>query len=152
VGSGGLEPGGITLKKADTKTKQGREVPMTPDLLATFRDLTKVRHLRQERVFVSHKGEGIKSFRTAWLGAIERAGIKNIRFHDLRHCAITNFRRAGVDLKTTMSISGHKSMRSWARYNSVEEQDLKDAAVKLNTLITRQQSEAEGGLANSASA
>jgi integrase len=59
----------------------------------------------------------------------------DFRFHDLRHCAATNMRRAGVDTATAMRIVGHKSEKMWKRYNAVEERDLVNAASKLNTYL-----------------
>jgi integrase len=43
------ERGLITLRAIDTKTKQPRRVPLTADLLATLRELYKVRYLGQDR-------------------------------------------------------------------------------------------------------
>lgn len=40
--------------------------------------------------------------------------------HDLRHCAFTNLRRAGVDTATAMKIVGHNSGKMWKRYNAIE--------------------------------
>jgi integrase len=74
---------------------------------------------------------------TALVGYIARkAGIKDLRFHDLRHCAATNLRRAGVDTVTAMKIVGHKSEKMHRRYNSVSEDDLKKAAGKLDTYLS----------------
>ena len=61
--------------------------------------------------------------------------MKDFRFHDLRHCAATNLRRAGVDTATAMKIVGHKSEKMWKRYNSIEEKDLLNAASQLNTYL-----------------
>ena len=68
--------------------------------------------------------------------ACKKAGIQNLRFHDLRHCAATNLRRAGVDTTTAMQIIGHKSPLMWKRYNTVAESDLHAAAKKLNTYLS----------------
>ena len=74
--------------------------------------------------------------------AKKRAGVTSFRFHDLRHCAATNLRMAGVDTATAMRIVGHKSERMWQRYNSIEEKDLLTAAsildkyIQLNTVLT----------------
>ena len=62
-----------------------------------------------------------RSFRTA----ARKAGIEDFRFHDLRHCAATSLRRAGVDTVTAMKIVGHKSEKMHKRYNSVSETDLR---------------------------
>src|SRR5678816_4882014 len=74
---------------------------------------------------------------TALVGCIARkAGIKDLRFHDLRHCAATNPRRAGVDTVTAMKIVGHKSEKMHRRYNSVSESDLSAAARKLDSYLS----------------
>jgi len=52
---------------------------------------------------------------------------------DLRHCAATNLRLAGVDTVTAMKIVGHKSEKLHKRYNSVSEADLRLAAKKLSS-------------------
>ena len=70
------------------------------------------------------------------MAACKGAGITNFRFHDFRHTAITNMRRAGIDLLTIMQISGHKTMVCFTRYNSFREADLKAAACKANTYLT----------------
>jgi integrase len=54
---------------------------------------------------------------------------------ELRHCASTNLRRAGVDTATAMRIVGHKSEKLWKRYNAIEESDLLNAASKLNSYL-----------------
>jgi hypothetical protein len=143
------ERGLITLRAIDTKTKQPRRVPMTADLLATFRQLYKVRYLGQDRVFL-REGKLMTDIRTAFENAKERAGITDFRFHDLRHCAATAFRRAGVDNTTAMSIIGHKSEKMWRRYNTIDETDLKAAAAKLNTVITLAQEQRTASAANTA--
>ena len=48
--------------------------------------------------------------------AIEKAGIKNFRFHDLRHTAASYLAMAGVDLNTIREILGHKSLEMVLRY------------------------------------
>ena len=60
----------------------------------------------------------------------------NFRFHDLRHTAITNMRRAGIDPLTIMQITGHKTMVCFTRYNNFREPDLNAAAERSNTYLT----------------
>jgi integrase len=77
-------------------------------------------------------GEIKRAFHTA----VRKAGIEDFHFHDFRHCAATNLRRAGVDTVTAMKIIGHKSEKMYRRYNSVSEADLTKAASKINTYLT----------------
>jgi integrase len=135
-----LHRGIITLRGVDTKTNKPRQVPMTPQVKATLMELSKVRDLVHKHVFVYHRNP-VKGVKTAFRTACRNAAIENLRFHDLRHCAATNLRRAGVDTTTAMQIIGHKSPLMWKRYNSVAESDLLVAANKLtaylsNTVIT----------------
>jgi integrase len=98
------------------------------DILA---DLAKVRSLATNHVFL-YDGKPIVSINRAFWTAKREAGVTNFRFHDLRHCASTNLRRAGVDTATAMKIVGHKSEKMWKRYNAIEESDLNNAMLKLN--------------------
>jgi integrase len=115
-------------------------VSMTPDVFDTFVELHHERRLDTPRVFL-YKGKPWKNPRTAFAAACRRAGITGLRLHDLRHCAATNLRRAGVDTMTAMKIIGHKSEQMHRRYNSIKSEDLHEAAAKLqrytaNTVIT----------------
>ena len=128
----------FTLRK--TKNGETRVVPMIPDVFDTFAELHKERRLDTPRVFL-YNGKPWKNPRTAFAAACRRAGITGLRLHDLRHCAATNLRRAGVDTMTAMKIIGHKSEQMHRRYNSIKSEDLHEAAAKLqryraNTVIT----------------
>ena len=52
-------------------------------------------------------------------------------FHDNRRSAVRNMTRAGVDRKTAMRISGHKTESVFNRYDITDDRDLADAAKKL---------------------
>jgi integrase len=123
-----------------TKNGESRTVPMTPYVYRVFTELWQERRLDTQRVFL-YKGQPIKDVKTAFYKACRRAGITNLRLHDLRHTASTNLRRAGVDATTAMKIVGHKSERMHRRYNTVEPEDLRRAVSQLatyqaNTVIT----------------
>jgi integrase len=82
-----------------------------------------------------YKGKPLKRISRTFRTALKEAGVPDFRFHDLRHCASTNLRRAGVDTATAMRIVGHKSEKMWKRYNAMEESDLLNAASKLNSYL-----------------
>ncbi len=110
----------ITLEAADTKTQEKREVPLTEALLGFLKRIPKT--LGCPYVF-TERGKRILDIKTAFLKAVRAAGIKNFRFHDLRHCAVTNLRKAGVNDSVIMSISGHKTYAMFKRYNRIDRQD-----------------------------
>lgn len=59
-----------------------------------------------------------------WRRAVKRLGIKDLRFHDLRHTYATTKRREGHDLITVMRAMGHSQMSTAARYQTVDHDDL----------------------------
>jgi integrase len=61
----------------------------------------------------------VKSWRTAWRTLTKRAGLPGFRFHDLRHCAITQLAEGGTSDSTIMAIAGHVSRRMLERYSHV---------------------------------
>lgn len=52
----------------------------------------------------------------AWRRLAKRAGVTDLRFHDLRHEAISRFFELGLSAPEVQSMSGHKDMRMLYRY------------------------------------
>ena len=61
----------------------------------------------------------VKSWRTAWRTLTKKAGLTGFRFHDLRHCAITQLAENGTSDSTIMAIARHVSRRMLERYSHV---------------------------------
>jgi integrase len=55
---------------------------------------------------------------------IRRAGIEDLRFHDLRHEATTRLFEKGLNLMEVASITGHKDLRMLRRYTHLTAEDL----------------------------
>ncbi|MDA8420527.1 MAG: site-specific integrase [Pseudomonadota bacterium] len=54
----------------------------------------------------------------------DRAGIKGLRFHDLRHEAISRLFEKGLNLMEVAAISGHKTLQMLKRYTHLRAEDL----------------------------
>lgn len=67
-------------------------------------------------VFPGKDGNQRTTIKTAFKAACRRAGISNIRFHDLRHTFGTWLVNQGADIKTIQELMGHKSLKSTERY------------------------------------
>jgi integrase len=121
-----LKEGFIRLKPEDTKTGEGRSIPIHPDLMEVLKKVLKVRPLNCERAF-HRDGRPIDSNHIRWAHqrVCRKAGIKNFTFHDFRHTCINNWRRDGHDYFKIMAASGHKTMSVFKRYNMVGEEELK---------------------------
>ncbi len=93
----GMKAGLICLRPEDTKTEDARLVPLTAELTHLLRDLYTLRYLlHKEHVFLL-KGQSVNSIETALKAACRRANVESFRFHDFRHTAVTNMRRARID-------------------------------------------------------
>ncbi len=67
-------------------------------------------------VFPGRTGRRRTAIRNAFVATCKRAGIANLRFHDLRHTFGTWLVNQGADIKTVQELMGHKCLQSTERY------------------------------------
>ena len=60
-----------------------------------------------------------KSWRTAWRSLTKAAGLPGLRFHDVRHHAITELAESQASDATIMSIAGHVSKKMLEHYSHI---------------------------------
>jgi integrase len=58
----------------------------------------------------------ISRIRREWDRAWKKAKLARVRFHDLRHTALTRLSERGVDIRTVQKIAGHASLKTTQRY------------------------------------
>jgi integrase len=56
------------------------------------------------------------SIDSAWRDAVDRAKIKNFKFHDLRHCCASYMAQAGIPLNVIAEVLGHRKLDMTKRY------------------------------------
>jgi integrase len=129
-----LERKVISLEKGKTKNRDARSAPIFGDMVEYLRTAKQERdEFYPESPWVfSRAGRPIKDFREAWEKAIEKAGVPELHFHDLRRTAQRLMRRAGIDKITRMRIMGHKTDAMDIRYGVVEDDDIVEAGSKLD--------------------
>jgi site-specific recombinase XerD len=62
------------------------------------------------------KGKPYQGVKRSFNSAARRAGIKDFRFHDLRHTFASHLVMSGVDLTTVKDLLGHKTLTMTLRY------------------------------------
>jgi integrase len=65
-----------------------------------------------------------EAIKRAYIRAVRRAGIEDLRFHDLRHEATTRLFEKGLNIMEVASITGHKDLRTLRRYTHLKAEDL----------------------------
>jgi len=98
----------------DSKSKEGRELPMNFVVSNTLSQCQEAAH--GDYVFSHPDGSPYRKIYRGFKTACRKAGIKDFRFHDLRHTFASYLVMNGQDLKTVQELLGHKSFEMTLRY------------------------------------
>jgi len=120
----------VTLYSGETKNDEGRTVALTEECRLLLTELRRGKK-PEDYLFTREKGEVIKDFRGTWDKLTEAAGVPGLLFHDFRRSSVRNMIRRGVPQKTARTVSGHKTDAVFSRYNIVSEDDIRDAARRI---------------------
>jgi integrase len=106
------------------KTKNGypRTIPLTPKALETLSGLPRT----SERVLPVSPN----AVRLAWERLRTRAGIEDLRLHDLRHEAVSRFFELGLTTPEVALISGHRDPRMLSRYTHLRPEKVAEKLAK----------------------
>jgi integrase len=103
----------------ESLTKNGEERIVVLNDIAR-RVIEEARGHHPERVF-TYAGQPVtKMYNSAWKKARTRAGLKQVRVHDLRHTFGQRLRAAGVSLEDRKALLGHKSGDVTTHYSALE--------------------------------
>ena len=100
----------------DTKNGEKRTIPLSANAFKLMVEHSKIRRIGVNLVFPGNSGRQPADIRTAWLATIERAGIENFHFHDLRHSTASYLAMNGASLAEIAEILGHKTLQMVKRY------------------------------------
>ncbi|MDA8112333.1 MAG: tyrosine-type recombinase/integrase [Nitrospiraceae bacterium] len=71
-------------------------------------------------------------YKRVYLTALEKAGIKDIVWHTLRHTCASRLVMAGVDIRTVQEIMGHKTLAMTMRYSHLSGDHLTRAVNRIS--------------------
>lgn len=109
-----LETGFASLY--DTKNGEDRKVPLTKRCIEVLNQLSR----NHEYVFPI----SATCLNQAWRRAVKKAEIKDLRFHDLRHEAVSRFFEMGMSVPEVALISGHKDLTQLFRYTHLNPENV----------------------------
>lgn len=103
------------IRLVDTKNGEGRSVPLTLRAVEILSSLPK-RKGYEDLVFPI----SANALKLGFQRALERSRIDDLRFHDLRHEAVSRFFEKGLNVMEVASISGHKTLQMLKRYSHMQ--------------------------------
>jgi site-specific recombinase XerD len=104
------------LTVPSSKHGEMRHVPLNETVLATFKRLL-TRSAKSSFVFVAKSGDERLHDSKHWFeDAVCESGVRDFTWHDLRHTFASRLVMAGVDLRTTQELMGHKTIQMTCRY------------------------------------
>lgn len=126
----------------NTKNGERRDIPINQQLRTTLEELyrgskDRPRKIHIPYVFYYHvTSNPIISVKRSFSTALRKVGIKDFRFHDLRHTFASQLVMAGADLAAVRELLGHKTLTMTLRYShlapnhKVQTVNLLDKALK----------------------
>lgn len=118
--------GAAVLHVPFTKTDKARTIPLTDRAVEILTDRKTASCTDAEYAFPV----SANAFRLAWERCKRRAeragcvGVQELRFHDLRHEAVSRFFEMGLNTVEVASISGHRDLRMLFRYTHLKPEDI----------------------------
>ena len=111
-----------TVLLRNTKNGMPRTAPLSTRALNVMKETPRC----GDTVFVV----SANALRLAWDRLRRRAGVSGLRFHDLRHEAVSRFFERGLNVPEVAMISGHRDPRMLFRYTHPKAEEV---AAKLST-------------------
>ncbi len=111
-----------TVLLRNTKNGFPRTVPLSSPALKVLKETRRC----GDTVFAV----SANALRLAWERLKRRAGVSGLRFHDLRHEAVSRFFEKGLNVPEVAMISGHRDPRMLFRYTHPKAEEV---AAKLST-------------------
>jgi integrase len=113
-----------------TKNGERREVPINQSVRTVLAGIT--RRIDSPYVFVNGQGHRYQDVKKSIDAACRRAGIKDFRFHDLRHTFASHLVMAGIDITTVKALLGHKTLTMTLRYAHLAQSHTQNAVSVLD--------------------
>ena len=119
---------GIWTKPAHT-TKQNRmeHLPLSSQvitLLKNMKEKSKDKYLFPSKI----PGQHLQDIKKSWNTIRKRAGLANVRLHDLRHTHASHLVSSGLSLSIVGKLLGHTQASTTQRYAHLADAPLRQAA------------------------
>ena len=109
-----------------TKNKKIRKRPISPELQELIAEIPIISH---KWLFPAKKTDThYKDVNRAWYHARTKAGLQDVRMHDLRHSFASQLVNSGQSLYVVQKLLGHSNLKMTQRYAHLDDDSLLKAA------------------------
>lgn len=130
-----LAEGGFTIPASRAKNGTARFVPLEGPGLDIMRARLAKKHAGNVYLFPGVAARPARLPRGAWETALRRAGISNLRIHDLRHTHGSYLGMMGKSLPEIMQALGHKTPAVALRYTHLADSHKRQVSREVNTQL-----------------
>ena len=110
----------------DTKNGEDRSIRLCE---RAYKTLLSIGPKETGPVF-TYRGKAMKRVKTSFDHARDKAGLTDVRFHDLRHTFASRLVQGGLPLYDVMHLTGHRSLEMVQRYAHLAP-DFQEGALKV---------------------
>ena len=109
----------IIRERKHPRVKRDQRVPLVPEAVEIIQ--------RQPRVAAEIFPFDQRSVSAAFRRAAKRAGVKDVRWHDLRHEGVSRLFERGLDMMAVAVFSGHRDINMLRRYTHLSPEKILDS-------------------------
>ena len=126
-----LEAGELQLRDSKTGPRVASLSPKAVEVLAA------VPRVRGNPWVIAGRepGQPLRSLSDHWRRVRSRAGLENVRLHDLRHTFASRALALGESLPVIAKLLGHSQVKSTARYAHLTRESVREAAARVAAVI-----------------
>ena len=125
----------LKIHYLNTKNNTNRGVPVSHRLLIKIKAYMKIYNIESGYLFLNNKKTGMVYMKGAFEQLIKDLGIKDFRFHDLRHTAASYFLMSGATIIELMELFGWTSQSMAKRYAHLTETHTANLANKVSNMM-----------------
>lgn len=112
----------------NSKSKKPRAIPLNSSALKVLQELGAPKSTEQSLFISDYNGRPLRCITHAWFRMREKAGLEDVRMHDLRHSFASYLVNSGRSLYEVQQILGHSDPSVTMRYAHLSSQALQGAA------------------------
>lgn len=131
------QAGAWVKPSAHTKQKREHRVPLSAPAMQLLQSIADGQGNGETYVFPGRKpGEPIKQLNSVWKWVRERAGVQDVRLHDLRHTYASILVSKGLSLPMIGALLGHTQQATTQRYAHLYDDPLREATEAVGAVVT----------------